>query len=293
MANSLLSPEFMARLEQLELLSRRTLMGRLRGERRSKRKGSSVEFADHRNYVAGDDPRFVDWNIAARLDRLFIKLFEEEEDLHFHLLIDTSRSMDFGEPTKLLFAKQVAAALAFVGLISLDRVTVWPFDADLERPMPAARGRRSLFRVLEFLEAIEPAEAGNLGQSCRTFALRNPGKGIVVILSDLLDKGGFEQGLRYLLSRRMEVFVVQILAAEEIDPELAGELRLIDVEDEDTSEITVSAPLLTRYRANVAAYREAIREFCGGRGASYLFASNQIGFERLVLTYLRERGLVR
>src|SRR5947208_9078158 len=141
-AQPLLEPQFLARLEQLELVSRKIFLGRMKGERRSKRKGQSVEFADYRNYVIGDDLRFLDWNLYARLDRLFIRLFMEEEDLHFYVLLDNSLSMGFGTPTKLYFAKQVAAALAFVGLVNMDRVVVEAFSEKLTQSLPAVRGRR-------------------------------------------------------------------------------------------------------------------------------------------------------
>src|SRR3989449_5790658 len=143
-----LDPQFLARLEQLERVSRKIFLGRMKGERRSKRKGQSVEFADYRNYVSGDDLRFLDWNLYARLDRLFIRLFMEEEDLHFYLLIDNSLSMDFGTPTKLHYARQVAAALGFIGLVNLDRVVVEAFNDRLTQTMPAARGRRSVWRLM-------------------------------------------------------------------------------------------------------------------------------------------------
>src|ERR1700736_5475243 len=152
----LLEPKFLARLEQLELVSRKIFMGRIKGERRSKRKGQSVEFADYRNYVVGDDLRFLDWNLLARLDRLFIRLFLEEEDLHVYLLVDNSLSMDFGEPTELHYAKQVAAALGFIGLVNLDRVVVEAFNNRITQTMPVARGRRSLWRLLDFLQKVEP-----------------------------------------------------------------------------------------------------------------------------------------
>src|SRR5262249_22079031 len=154
---SLLDPKFLARLEQLELVSRKIFQGRMKGERLSKKKGQSVEFADYRNYVVGDDLRHLDWNLFARLDRLFIRLFMEEEDLHLYLLIDNSLSMDFGTPTKLHYAKQVAAALGFVGLVNLDRVVIEAFNDRLVQSMPAARGRRSLWRLLDFLGQLEPA----------------------------------------------------------------------------------------------------------------------------------------
>src|SRR5437667_7139677 len=156
-APPLLDPQFLARLEQLELVSRKIFTGAIKGERRSKRKGQSVEFADYRNYVVGADLRFLDWNLYARLDRLFLRLFMEEEDLHFYVLLDNSLSMDFGTPTKLHYAKQVAAALGFIGLVNLDRVVVEAFNDRLTQSLPAVRGRRSLWRLMDFLQKIEAA----------------------------------------------------------------------------------------------------------------------------------------
>src|SRR3954471_4116923 len=190
---TLLEPQFLARLEQLELVSRKIFLGRMKGERRSKRKGQSVEFADYRNYVVGDDLRFLDWNLYARLDKLFLRLFLEEEDLHFYLLIDNSLSMGFGSPTKLHYAKQVAAALGFIGLVNMDRVVIEAFNDRLTQRMPALRGRRSLWRMLDYLAKIEPAGPSDLRQALRAFSMQCSGKGIVVLLSDLMDKGGYEE----------------------------------------------------------------------------------------------------
>lgn len=289
----LLDPEFLARLEQLELVSRKIFLGRMKGERRSKKKGQSVEFADYRNYVIGDDLRFLDWNLFGRLDKLFIRLFMEEEDLHVYVLVDNSLSMDFGAPTKLHYAKQVAAALGFIGLVNMDRVVIEAFNDRLVQSMPAARGRRSLWRLIDFLNKVEPAGPSDLARSLRAFSMKCSGKGIVILLSDLMDKGGYEDAIRYLVARQLDIYVIQILSQEEIEPEIVGDLKLVDVEDDDFAEITVSAPLLKRYKQNLAAYRAAIHEFCTRRGVSYLFTSNQVPFDRLVLSYLRKRGLVK
>src|SRR5438309_4663102 len=166
----LLEPQFLHRLEQLELVSRKIFLGRMKGERRSKRKGQSVEFADYRNYVVGDDLRFLDWNLFARLDRLFLRLFHEEEDLHFYVLLDNSLSMDFGKPSKLHYAKQVAAALGFIGLVNLDRVMIEAFNERMTQTLPAVRGRRSLWRLMDFLQKIEPAGPSDLRKALRTFS---------------------------------------------------------------------------------------------------------------------------
>jgi uncharacterized protein (DUF58 family) len=289
----LLAPDFLTRLEQLELVSRKIFLGRMKGERRSKRKGQSVEFADYRNYVIGDDLRFLDWNLYARLDRLFLRLFMEEEDLHVYLLIDNSLSMDFGEPSKLLYVKQVAAALGFIGLVNLDRVVVEAFNARQAQTSPALRGRRNLWRLLDFLGKIEPAGPGDLARSLKSFSLRSSGKGIVVLLSDFMDKAGYETALRYLIARQLDVYVIQVLSQAEIEPDLTGDLKLLDVEDEDVAEITVSGPLIRRYKENLNAFRAALHDFCTRRGVTCLFTSTQVPFDRLVLHYLRQRGLVR
>jgi uncharacterized protein (DUF58 family) len=289
----LLDADFLARLEQLELVSRKIFLGRMKGERRSKRKGQSVEFADYRNYVVGDDLRFLDWNLFARLDRLFIRLFMEEEDLHFYVLIDNSLSMDFGDPKKIHYAKQIAAALGFIGLVNMDRVVIEAFNDRLTQSMPAVRGRRSLWQMLRFLEKLEPVGPSDLRQSLRSFTIKCSGKGIVVLLSDLMDKGGYEEALRYLVARQLDIYVIQILSQEEVEPEIVGDLRLVDVEDADVAEITVSAPLIKKYKQNLAAYRAALHEYCTRRGITYLFTTNQVPFDRLVLSYLRQRGLVK
>lgn len=291
--SNLLNPELLTRLERLELVSRKIFRGRMKGERRSKRKGQSVEFADFRNYVPGDDLRFIDWNTYARLDRLFLKMFLEEEDLHFYALVDASRSMEFGDPTKLHLAKQLAAALGFIGLVRGDRVKIETFQQARGEVGPMFRGRQSLWRMLEHLEGFQPNGATDLAEGVKNFCLRNSGKGIVVLVSDLMDKGGYEGALRYLLAQDMDVYVVQVLSAEEMEPELQGDLRLLDCEDGDVAEITASGPLMKRYKQTLTAMIESVRDYCTRRGMTYLLARNDEALEDLVTGYLSKRGLVR
>jgi uncharacterized protein (DUF58 family) len=230
-SDNLLSPQLLAQLERLELVSRKIFRGRMKGERRSKRKGQSVEFADFRNYVSGDDLRFIDWNLYARLDKLFLKLFLEEEDLHFYTLIDASASMDFGQPTKLHFAKQLAASLGFIGLCRADRVRIEAIGASRRNPGPVLRGRKSLWRMTEYLNTIEPQMNVPLVQGIKDFCLRNSGQGILVLITDLMDKQGYEPALRFLLAQKYDVYVIHVLAPEELEPEVKGDLKLIDCED--------------------------------------------------------------
>ena len=291
--STLLSPELLARLEKMELVSRKIFRGRMKGERRSRRKGQSVEFADFRSYVPGDDLRFVDWNTYARLDRLFLKMFLEEEDLHFYGLIDASRSMDFGEPTKLNYARQLVAALGFVGLVRGDRVKIETIGQPARAAAPVFRGRRSLWRMLDHLEGIEPGETTSLAEGAKSFCLRNSGKGIVVLVSDLMDKSGYEAALRYLLSQEMDIYVIHVLSAEELDPDLHGDLRLVDCEDDDVAEISVTGPLMKRYKDTLSAFCASAREYCTRRGMLYLLARNEVPVEELITGYLSRRGLVR
>ncbi len=289
----LLSPQLLARLERLELVSRKIFRGRLKGERRSKRKGHSVEFADFRSYVPGDDLRFIDWNTYARLDRLFLKMFLEEEDLHFYTLIDASLSMNFGTPTKLDYAKQLAAALGFIGLVRGDRVRIETLGQPLRTPGPVLRGRRNLWRMLDQLSAIEPGETTPLAQGIKNFSLRSTGKGILVLITDLMDKSGYEAALRYLVSQQMDVYLIHLLSAEELDPGIEGDLKLIDCEDADSAEITASSPLLARYQRTLNSFIESARAFCTRRGMNYLLVRNDLPVEQLVTSYLRQRGLVK
>ena len=201
----LLDPDFLARLQRLEIVSKKIFVGKTKGERLSKRKGQSVEFADFRSYTVGDDLRFLDWNLFARLDRLFLRIFYEEEDLHVYILVDNSLSMEFGEPTKLHYAKQVAAALGFIGLTNMDRVVVEMFNDRMTQTTNALRGRRSLWRLTSFLEGVESAGPERHDEGLKTFSMKSSGKGVVIILSDFMDKGGYAEGPRYLIARNMDI----------------------------------------------------------------------------------------
>jgi uncharacterized protein (DUF58 family) len=289
----LLSAEFMTRLEQLEILSRKIFIGRMKGERRSKKRGESVEFADYRNYVVGDDLRFLDWNIYARLERLLLKLFLEEEDLNVTVLLDVSKSMDWGDPHKGLYVKRVAAALAYIGLCNYDRVSLYAYSSTLAREMAGVRGRRMVSQVIRFLEDVPYEGVSDFTAVAKRFAVRYQGKGVVVVLSDFLDKGGYAEGIRYLLSRDLDLYVVQVLSPDEIDPMLAGDLKLKDVEDDDIAEVTISAPLLKKYKANLQAYCQELKDHCTRRGITYLFTGTRVAFDVLVMSYLRQRGLLR
>ena len=293
----LLDDDFIARIEQLELVSRRVISGLMKGDRLSKRRGYSSEFTDFRPYTAGDDLRYLDWNVYSRLERLFIKVFLEEEDLRLSILLDRSPSMDYGEPNKLEFAKKIAAALAYVGLVNQDRVQIAGFSdrvAPLFGPSRGRRQTRRLFDVLESLEA-ENRPVTDLERACRDFAFTLRGGGIVIFITDFFDRRGFEGALRYLLAagRSTDVFVFHVLAPQELRPELSGDLRLVDVEDGDISEISISAGLLRQYERTLEVFCDEIRDYCARRGIHYVPTSTAQPFDRLVLEFLRRRGLLK
>ena len=292
-APPLFDSAFLAKLEQLHLLSRKIFRGQQHAERRSRQTGSSLEFADFRNYVPGDDLRFIDWNLYTRLEKLFLKMFLEEEDLHFYALIDASTSMDFGEPTKLQYAKQLAASLGFIGLTRADRVKIETLGSTHRRPGPVLRGRSSLWRMIEYLDGIQPGENVPLAEGVKNFCLRNHGKGILVLISDLMDKAGYENAFRFLVAQEMDVYVIHTLCPEELNPEIKGDLKLVDAEDNDIAEVTVSRPLLDRYKRTLASFIDGAREFCTRRGMNYVMASTETPVDKLVASYLRRRGLVR
>lgn len=290
----LLDHDMMNKLEQLELLTRKIFRGSIKGERRSKRRGGSVEFADFRSYVAGDDLRFLDWNAYARLDKLFLKLFLEEEDLHLSILFDTSKSMDWGKPvSKGLFAKRITAALAYIGLCNLDRVSLYAWNEFLQYEMKGMRGKRMTSEMLKFLESVNLEGGSNLETTCKHYAIRHPQRGIVILISDFFDKSGYEAGLRYLLGRELDVYVIQVLSRDEVEPTLTGDLKLRDIEDDDLAEVTVTRALINRYKQNLQAYCESLKEYCSKRGVSYLFSTTDVDFEKLILNYLRRRGLLK
>jgi len=292
-AEQLLEPPFMSKLDQLALVSKKVFAGKMRGERLTKRKGESVEFADYRQYVSGDDLRHLDWNVYARLEKLFIKLFLQEEDLHVSVLVDSSKSMDWGDPNKGLYARRVAAAVAYIGLINFDRVSLYTYSDGLQNQLAGVRGRRWMFKVMEFLSSVTFNGASDLALTGKQFAIRHPQPGIVMLLSDFFEKGGYEEGLKFLLGRRYDLYAIQVLSPEEIDPVLAGDLRLTDAEDDDASEVTVSRALLNRYRQNLQAYCAGLKEHCTRRGVNYLFTSTKVPFDQMILSYFRQRGLIR
>jgi uncharacterized protein (DUF58 family) len=292
----LLDARLIAQIERLDITSRKMFSGKLIGERRSKKRGQSVEFADHRAYVMGDDLRRIDWNIYGRLDRLFMKVFLEEEDLGLHVVIDSSASCDTGEPSKYLFMQKAAMALGYIGLVNMNRVaatTMGDAEGSVAGAIKDLRGRRRTQDLSRFICSIEPQGGYSFREAAERIALSRRGKGVMVIFSDFLFKDGYESGLRLLTGRGYDVICVQVLSPQEVDPPIAGDLRLKDVEDGDFAEVTIAAPLLKKYKATVAAYCQQLQEFCTQRDMGYLFVKSDLEIDKLLLDYLRRRGVLQ
>jgi uncharacterized protein (DUF58 family) len=298
---TLLDSTFARRLERLTLVSRKRLIGQGQGDRRSLRKGSSLEFADYRHYVEGDDPARVDWNIFSRTDTLFVRLYEEEEVLNVHLLVDASRSMDWGEPSKLRYARRVAAALGYVALNASNRLFVWPLQASSTSFGPVwGRGRAG--SMLNFVEEFKPAQnttpvvfgtpasAPDLDQSLVSFT--NRGGGLVVLFSDLLSPT-WEKALSRLASRSSEVVVLHTLSPQELRPTLGGDVRLIDRESGAAVSVTLNNDAIRLYGQRLADWQRTIESFCARHGMGYVPVDTATPLETLVFEVLRRRGVVR
>ena len=288
MDNRLFDPSFLRKLEYLKLVAGRLHRGERRGEHETYRKGTSLEFTDYRSYQEGDDFRYIDWNIYNRLDRLMVKLFAAEEDLTLHILLDDSRSMAFGQPSKIDCACRMGAALGYIGLANLDRVGVTTFAEELGDSLPPHRSRKHIFSLFNYLSNIECEGATNINRTLVNFSLRSKRPGLAVVLSDLLDENGFEEGLKALLYRNYDVVLIQILDEEEIEPGMKGAFRLIDSESGIRRKVTVDSTILKLYRDRLGRFFQKIEEFCLSRGIEYMRTSNQVPVEDLVLKYLRQ-----
>lgn len=291
--------EFLSRLERVRLQTRKVFSGTLRAERRSRKTGSSLEFADYRNYVAGDDPRRIDWSIYGRSNRLMMKLYEEEEDLDVAILVDSSASMHWkpegvSRASKFMLARKLAAALAHLALYGLDRVSLWFFDEKLKAESGFFRGRPALHDVLRFLR--NPPESGggtNLAESLGRFGRGQKRRGLAIVISDCLDSSGFEKGLTTLTGRHFSLHLLHVMDPVECEPGEKGDLLLSDCESRTELAVTAGPGLLRAYRAEVAKFREGVKDWCVSHDAGYSFIPADAEFDDVVLKLFRRDGLVR
>jgi uncharacterized protein (DUF58 family) len=292
-AEDLFDDEFQRKLETLAVVSRRVVAGRTRAERRSKKKGSGIEFSDHRDYAVGDDFRSVDWNVYRRFGRLLIRLYEEEEDLSIYLIVDCSSSMGFGAARKFDQARRLAAALAYVGLANLDRITLVGVTDEIVSRLPTARGKGQIFKVFRFLRELEPVGHTDLASGLKKFVAQHKRRGLAVLLSDLYDPAGFEGGINMLRFNKFEPCVLHIVDPADARPPLRGDMRLYDCETGEEREVTVTPKVLERMGHAWADYQTGIERFCASRQVPYFAASVDVPFDELVLGVFRRGGFLR
>jgi len=283
----------MASLEYLEIVAKRAFRGATRGERRSRRLGAGLEFADYRRYSPGDDFRHIDWNVYQRLGKLLLRLFDEEEDLTVYLLVDGSASMGLGGGARFDQARRLAAALAYVSLANLDRVSLAALSAGVDDRLLPARGKAQIFHVLRFLSALKPGGETRLSEAVQAFVHQAPRRGLVVLLSDLYSQDGVEDAVNILRYHRFEPVVLHLTDSRDLDLDLRGDLQLVDCETGELRDITLTPRLMSRYRAAHAAWQEQICTFCTARQVPYFEAPVQTAFEDIVLKLFRAGGFLR
>ena len=284
--------EFLQRLEYLNVVARKILSGVMRADRQSIRKGVSAEFADHRPYVPGDDIRHVDWHLYGRLEEVFLKLYEEEEDLHLSILVDVSPSMDRGTRTKLDYALQVTAALAYIGMSNMDRVNVIPVTDRLGDGRWRLKGRGQIHGLFDYLREVEATGTTDLGRALEEFVARERRRGVVCVISDFYDIDHFRAGLKFLRYPKHDIYTIQVVDPEERDPPLRGDLRLVDAETGADRAINVTDGLRARYRAAFEELLLSVERFCVQNEMGYVRALTDVPFDQLVLKILRRGGLV-
>jgi uncharacterized protein (DUF58 family) len=283
---------FLRQLERLLLLMKRPVRGGLKGGRRSVKRGQSVEFADFRDYSLGDDLRQLDWNVLARLEKLFIKLYVEEEDVTISFLIDCSASMAAGEPPKLLFAKRAAAALGYIGLSSEDRVAVTALAGRAGRRQVALRGSGRVFRLLSALSSMSATDGPtDIVAAARHAGAQLSGRGVIVLISDLLDPAA-DKIIRELAATGSELIILHVLSPDELDPSMEGDVRLVDVETGDGLDVTIDLATIDDYKARLAAWQEAFADLAARRGATYVPISTDLPLADLVFAELRRRRVL-
>jgi uncharacterized protein (DUF58 family) len=294
---SLFDEATLRKLEQLTLIADRVRVGVMKGDRRSKKRGSSIEFADYRNYSKGDDLRRLDWNVYARLERPFIKLLEEEEDLAVHLLVDASASMNWpdvaSDANKLRYALKLAGALGHVALATGDLLTVTLLNSRGDRTWGPYRGQGNSLRLFQFLESGEAGGLTDVNLSLRNYGLHGRRPGLLFLLSDLLSPNGYKEGLNTLQARGYEIGLIHLLSPDEVEPPVSGDLKLVDVETGQDAEITLDAPTLSLYQERLHTWQNEIAAHCAHRQLHYIPVVTDLPWEKLVVQTMREKGVVK
>lgn len=287
---SLFSNSTMNRVERMRLSPLRRLTNRSRGEHLSGKGGSSTDFADYRDYAAGDDMRYVDWNIFARLHRPYIKQFLHEEEMHVVIMVDASSSMLFDD--KLLRARQLAAAFGVMGLLNVERVSAYAIHQREGQPwmLPPGTGRTKIRQLLQFLEKIEGGGNIPVEQAIETMLRFHRGRGIAILLSDFLTFADLTRSMNLLFSSGLEVWGLQILSESEISPGVEGDLRFVDCETGETLDITNAAELLNLYHDHRLWHEQTLHQQCRSRKGRFASVSSAASLEEILLDTLCRQG---
>lgn len=289
----LLDPALMRRLERLHLVNRRMIRGTQAGKRRSRHGGSSLDFNDYRLYTPGDDLRQLDWPAYARTGKLFLKTFLDEREWHLSLYLDLSKSMAFGSPSKFHLQQQVAAALGFLTLHHVDRLSVYAFRDQLEAKLTNLWGKGKLREFLYFLDGLKPGKTGSLNKALTQHQALPKRPGLAIILSDFFFEDGYQEALRLVQAARQEVLLVHILAEEELDPHLEGDIRLVDSETKAGRDVSLSPSLLANYRKALRDYQGELSSFARKRGMGYLQVATSQSLEQIIYGIFQPAGWLR
>jgi uncharacterized protein (DUF58 family) len=284
---------FLRELERIFLISRQVMAGKLRAERKTKKIGAGLEFAEHREYVAGDDFRSIDWNLYGRLEKLFVRLYEEEEDIPVYTLFDVSSSMLMGTPNKAVHAFQLASALSYVTLAHLDRATMIPFSSSLESLPPPGRGKGRMFKMFHMIKNAPLGGVTDLEQTAKSFVYRRPRRGKVILISDFLSTKGHEEAINMLRYQKYSVIVIQTLSPQELKPKINGDIELLDVETGKLKSITVTRNLLRAYEKELNSFIYGIKSFCQDRSIPFFLSLSDEKLEDLMLGLFRRGGFLK
>lgn len=287
---TLLSNRDFDRLARLRLNAHRRFTNRARGEHLAAKGGTSTEFCDFRDYSPGDDARFVDWNIFARINRPYLKQYHMEEEMHLVLLVDASTSMTF--EGKLALAKQMAAAVAVIGLRSTEKVSIHVAGAKAAPSLRPCSGRAAAGKVFAFLEAIEGGGEQTIDAGVENLLRYHRGRGVVMIVSDFLTAGDLKRSFNLLTNAGLEIFALQLLSPSELNPEITGDFRLVDSEHGATLDISNAGDLLALYHEYRAAHESRLSALCQQRAGHFLSLNAGEPFERVFFETLRKKGWV-
>lgn len=284
----LFDPDFLKKLDYLHILSKRAFAGQFKADRRTRVRGAGLEFADHRGYAPGDDFRHIDWKAYQRLGRLLLRMFEEEQDLPIYLFLDHSRSMAHGSPPKFQYAQQIAAALCYIGLANLDKVTLVGFSDKVDQELRARRGKSQVFNVFRFLSGLTPSGGTNAAEAFRLFSASRRARGTVVVVSDFLDPAGWEPALNVLRYHDHDLFIVHVVSRSDAEPTVRGDLQLLDAETADVHQVSITPSLLNTYRQVFQSFCGEIEAYCAKYQFGYFQTFTDTPFEDVILHAFRE-----